>query len=89
MTNLDWFEYISEADVTATAAAHTVVDAGGFWLLPDAVDDFPGVNRAAPVARNINALDVHVMIAAFQAHKRVPALECIEEVLGVPTPPEA
>jgi hypothetical protein len=89
MTNLDWLERISEADVAATAATRTVVDAGGFWLLPDAVDDFPGVNRAAPVARNINALDVHVMIAAFQAHKRVPALECIEEVLGVPTPPEA
>jgi hypothetical protein len=72
MTNLDWFERISEADVTATA-----------------VGDFPGVNRAAPVARNINAPDVHVMIAAFQAHKRVPTPECIKEILGVPTPPEA
>jgi hypothetical protein len=90
MTNLDWLERISEADVAATAATRTVVDAGGFRLLLDAVDDFPGVNWAAPMARDTRAFDVNAMIAAFQSHKRVPALEFIKEVHpGVPALLEA
>lgn len=80
MTNLDWLERIAASDMTATAATRTVVDAGGFRLLLDGVDDFPGVNWATPMARDVNALDVHAMIAAFQSHKRVPALEFIAEV---------
>jgi ribosomal protein S18 acetylase RimI-like enzyme len=79
MTDLEWLERISAADVTATAATRTVVDTGAFKLLLNPMDDFPGVNWATPLVPNPSASEITAMREAFQAHQRTPRLEFIGE----------
>ncbi len=79
MTNLEWLERISEADVNATAKTRTVVDTGAFKLLLNPTDDFPGTNWATPLKPNPTDLEIAAMREAFQAHRRTPRLEFIGE----------
>lgn len=79
MTNLEWLEHISAADVTATAATRTVVDTLAFKLLLDPDNDFPGVNWASPLKPNPLDLEIASMREAFRAHGRTPRLEFIGE----------
>lgn len=79
MTDLEWLQYISAADVSATAATRTVVDAGAFKLLLNPHDDFVGTNWATPLEPDPNDLEIEAMRDAFRAHQRTPRLEFIAE----------
>jgi ribosomal protein S18 acetylase RimI-like enzyme len=79
MTELQWLERISSADVTATAETRTVVDTGAFKLLLNPVDDFVGTNWATPLKPNPSTLEITAMREAFHAHRRTPRLEFIGE----------
>jgi ribosomal protein S18 acetylase RimI-like enzyme len=79
MTDLEWLERISSADVTATARTRTVVDTGAFKLLLNPDDDFLGTNWATPLKPNPSTLEITAMREAFHAHRRTPRLEFIGE----------
>ncbi len=79
MTELEWLERISSADVTATAETRTVVDTGAFKLLLNPADDFLGTNWATPLKPNPSTLEITAMREAFHAHRRTPRLEFIGE----------
>jgi ribosomal protein S18 acetylase RimI-like enzyme len=79
MTDLQWLERISSADVTATAETRIVVDTGAFKLLLDPSNDFLGVNWATPLKPNLTDLEITTMREAFHAHQRTPRLEFIGE----------
>ena len=79
MTDLEWLERISAADVNATAQIRFVVKTPEFLLLLDREDDFVGINWATPLKQDPNQLEITAMIEAFQAHQRTPRLEFIGE----------
>jgi ribosomal protein S18 acetylase RimI-like enzyme len=79
MTNLEWLERISSADVNATAKTRTVVDTGAFKLLLDSSNDFFGMNWATPLKPHPTDLEITAMREAFHAHQRTPRLEFIGE----------
>jgi ribosomal protein S18 acetylase RimI-like enzyme len=80
MNNLDWLERISTADVLATAATRTVVDTSAFKLLLDPVNDFAGMNWAAPLKPDPSEAEIAALCEAFQAYGRTPRLEFIAEI---------
>jgi ribosomal protein S18 acetylase RimI-like enzyme len=79
MSNLEWLERISAADVQATAATRTVVDTSAFKLLLDPVNDFAGMNWATPLKPDPSKSEIGELCEAFRAHGRTPRLEFIAE----------
>jgi ribosomal protein S18 acetylase RimI-like enzyme len=79
MSNLEWLERISAADVLATAATRTVVDTGAFKLLLDPVNDFAGMNWATPLKPDPSKSEIIELREAFQAQGRTPRLEFIAQ----------
>jgi ribosomal protein S18 acetylase RimI-like enzyme len=80
MSNLEWLERISAADVLATTATRTVVDTSAFKLLLDPINDFAGMNWAAPLKPDPNEAEIAKLCEAFQTHGRTSRLEFIAEI---------
>jgi ribosomal protein S18 acetylase RimI-like enzyme len=77
MTN--WLERISTADVLATAATRTVVETSAFKLLLDPINDFAGMNWAAPLKPDPNKTEISELCEAFRAYNRTPRLEFVAQ----------